>query len=214
MYYIITCPEHSYQVESVSLVVIFYFVFVLITDASPLSLDPNTVQDQLVLSDDDRRVMFTGRNQGHPDLPERFTKWLNVLSREALPGLIYSEIESSGENVEIAVCYKEMNRKDEDLSEFGRTDQSWRLCCGGPDGAKHYQFSHNNIETAVSGPASSTVTIRFGMLIDQPGQFLRCYSVDVEGNKMTLLHTEQVKFTKDPYLGINTSGTAEVCKIW
>ena len=186
-----------------------------LTDSSPLSLDPNTASRNLILSEEDRRVTRTDQPQPYSDHPQRFTCSFNVLSREPLPGCSYSEVESSGENVGIAVCYKDINRKEEVLSDFGRTDQSWMLRCGSAGGVKSYLFFHNNIHTSVSALPSSTGRFRVGVFVDQPEGVLSFYSVDVEGNKLSLLHTERATFTKDLYVGIGVSkATAQVCKIW
>ena len=43
---------------------------------------------------------------------------------------------------------------------------------------------------------------------------LSFYSVDVDRNTMSLLHTKRTSFTGPLYAGINVKATAEVCKIW
>ncbi|CAL8353013.1 unnamed protein product [Arctogadus glacialis] len=59
--------------------------------ACELTLDPNTAHRGLSLSEDNRKVTWTGIYQSYPDHPERFYSWPQVLCREALTGRCYWE---------------------------------------------------------------------------------------------------------------------------
>ncbi|KAI4882774.1 hypothetical protein NFI96_031737, partial [Prochilodus magdalenae] len=48
-----------------------------------LTLDPNTAHQNLRLSEENRVVKNSGRNQRYPDHPERFDYWEQVLSKES-----------------------------------------------------------------------------------------------------------------------------------
>ena len=65
--------------------------------------------------------------QSHPDHPERFDCWVQVLCREGLTGRCYWEVERRG-GVDIGVTYRGITRrgKGED-SNLGRNNKSWRL---------------------------------------------------------------------------------------
>ncbi|XP_035507881.1 stonustoxin subunit beta-like [Morone saxatilis] len=61
------------------------------------SLDPNTANRNLLLSDDNRRVMVVTEKQPYPDHPERFDHWTQLLCSEGLTGPCYWEVEWRGE---------------------------------------------------------------------------------------------------------------------
>ncbi|XP_068999977.1 neoverrucotoxin subunit alpha-like isoform X1 [Embiotoca jacksoni] len=93
-----------------------------------LSLDPNTANNHLLLSDDNKKVTY-GEDQGYPDNPARFGKHPQVLCRESLSGQHYWEVERSDlyvEHLGVAVAYKGIDRKqDSKVSAFGNNDLSW-----------------------------------------------------------------------------------------
>ncbi|KAK7921856.1 hypothetical protein WMY93_008758 [Mugilogobius chulae] len=62
-----------------------------------ITLDPNTAHTRLSLSEGNRRVTFMSKDQSHPDHPDRFSHWHQVLSRESLTGRCYWEVEWSEE---------------------------------------------------------------------------------------------------------------------
>ncbi|KAG5849826.1 hypothetical protein ANANG_G00075820, partial [Anguilla anguilla] len=61
-----------------------------------LTLDPNTVNKCLRLSEGNREVTCVRESQSYPDHPERFERWAQVLCREGLSGRCYWEAEWSG----------------------------------------------------------------------------------------------------------------------
>ncbi|KAL1279692.1 hypothetical protein QQF64_014292, partial [Cirrhinus molitorella] len=108
-----------------------------------LTLDLNTVNKRLSLSESNRVITRTHTDQSYPDHPDRFDGYAQVLCRESVCGRCYWELEWSG-NVDISVSYKSISRKgwgDECL--FGSNDQSWSLICS----SSRYSFRHNNIVT-------------------------------------------------------------------
>ncbi|XP_036416442.1 NACHT, LRR and PYD domains-containing protein 12-like [Colossoma macropomum] len=105
-----------------------------------VTLDPNTVNSSLSLSDGNRKVENVGSSQSYPDHPERFDWYLQVLCRESLTGRCYWEAEWSGD-VEIAVTYKSISRKGvSDDCWFGWNVKSWILSCSD----NSYSVCHNN----------------------------------------------------------------------
>uniref|UniRef100_A0A8C6TPE3 Uncharacterized protein n=1 Tax=Neogobius melanostomus TaxID=47308 RepID=A0A8C6TPE3_9GOBI len=64
--------------------------------ACDITLDPNTVNEHLHLSEGNRRATFYSEPQNYPDHPDRFRFWQQVLSREALTGRCYWEVEMRG----------------------------------------------------------------------------------------------------------------------
>ncbi|XP_055778147.1 tripartite motif-containing protein 16-like isoform X2 [Salvelinus fontinalis] len=166
-----------------------------------LTLDSNTVNTLLSLSEGNRKVTYTSQDQTYPDHQDRFTNHCQVLCREGLSGRCYWEVEWSGEYVFTAVSYKDISRTGT-CNRFGHNDKSWSLQCysGG------YCVRHNNVVTKVSGPQSS----RVGVYLDHKAGTLSFYSVS---ETMTLLHRVQTTFTQPLYPGFCFSGTAELVKL-
>uniref|UniRef100_A0A8C9WG04 B30.2/SPRY domain-containing protein n=2 Tax=Scleropages formosus TaxID=113540 RepID=A0A8C9WG04_SCLFO len=171
-----------------------------------LTLDPNSVHNQLCLSEENTVVMLAENAQPYPDHPERFDSWQAVLCREGLSGCSYWEVEGTGRNgSHIAMSYKGIGRKGKDLNSlFGCNDKSWRLYCS----PTSYSFCHNNEETPVSGPSSSTI----GVYLDHRAGTLSFYSVS---DTMTLLHRVQTTFTEPLYPGfyVNVGCTVKLCSL-
>ncbi|XP_068422948.1 tripartite motif-containing protein 16-like [Clinocottus analis] len=157
-----------------------------------ITLDPNTANRQLLLSDGNRKVRFMSKRQSYSSHPDRFTDDYQVLSRESLTGRCYWEVEWRGGRVYVAVAYKDISRKgDEDECLFGFNDKSWALRCL----KNSYTSFHNKVHTPVSGPQSS----RIGVYLDHTAGVLSFYSVS---ETMTLLHRVQTTFTQPLYAGL------------
>ncbi|XP_037399457.1 uncharacterized protein LOC108413716 isoform X3 [Pygocentrus nattereri] len=168
-----------------------------------VTLDPNTANTRLSLSEENRKVVLVEERQSYPDHPERFDVWPQVLCRESLTGRCYWEAEWSGD-VYIAVTYKGIRRKGGSDCGFGRNEKSWILSCS------NYSFSvrHNQISTAVSAPSSQSN--RVGVYLDCPAGSLSFYSVSTETHRLTLLHTFSCSFTEPLYagFGLYSSGSS------
>uniref|UniRef100_A0A096M1P8 B30.2/SPRY domain-containing protein n=1 Tax=Poecilia formosa TaxID=48698 RepID=A0A096M1P8_POEFO len=152
-----------------------------------ITLDPNTVNRKLKLSEGNRKIQLTNQEQFYPDHPERFTDYQQVLSVESLTGRCYWEVEWSAGGVDIAVSYKNISIEE----EFGFNDKSWSLYCD----TNSYTFYHNRVQTPVSGPVSS----RIGVYLDHRAGILSFYSVS---KTMTLLHRVQTRFTQPLHAGV------------
>ncbi|XP_049335206.1 tripartite motif-containing protein 16-like isoform X16 [Astyanax mexicanus] len=156
-----------------------------------LTLDPNTVNQNLSLSENNRVVKFSDKVQSYSDHPERFDYFEQVLSKESVSGRCYWEVEwSSSGYVFISVSYKGISRKgDGNECWFGGNDQSWSLQTSSP-----LSFWHNSTETKLSASPSS----RIGVYVDHCAGTLSFYSVS---DTMTLLHTVHTTFTQPLYAG-------------
>uniref|UniRef100_A0A8C4GG15 B30.2/SPRY domain-containing protein n=1 Tax=Dicentrarchus labrax TaxID=13489 RepID=A0A8C4GG15_DICLA len=75
-----------------------------------LTLDPNTANKKLLLSEGNRKVTKMSEQQSYSSHPDRFTGWVQVLSRESLTGRCYWEVEWRGDGVYVAVAYKNISR--------------------------------------------------------------------------------------------------------
>ncbi|XP_026005012.1 tripartite motif-containing protein 16-like [Astatotilapia calliptera] len=170
-----------------------------------ITLDPNTANKRLLLSEGNRKATFMEQQQSYSDHPDRFTGWRQVLSRESLTGRCYWEVEWRGEGVYVAVAYKNISRKGcGNECAFGWNDKSWSLDCIN----NSFTFWYNNIQTRVSGPRSS----RVGVYLDHRAGILSFYSVS---ETMTLLHRVQTTFTQPLYAGLRLyyGATAELIKV-
>ncbi|XP_026110957.1 NLR family CARD domain-containing protein 3-like [Carassius auratus] len=157
-----------------------------------LTLDLNTVNERICLSESNRVITFTGKVQPYPDHPDRFDGYNSqVLCRESVCGRCYWEIQWS-EYVYIAVSYKSISRKGRGVEcLFGSNDQSWSLICS----PSRYSFRHNNIVTDL--PAKS-ISSRIGVYVDHSAGTLSFYNIS---DTMSLIHTVQTTFTQTVYPG-------------
>uniref|UniRef100_A0A3B3SBK2 Tripartite motif-containing protein 16-like n=1 Tax=Paramormyrops kingsleyae TaxID=1676925 RepID=A0A3B3SBK2_9TELE len=171
-------------------------------DSCQLTLDPNTANKYLHLSEDNRVVRWKRETQSYPNHQERFDPRCYVLCTEGLTGRRYWEVEWSGNEVGIAVTYKGISRKGLGVhSGFGHNDKSWCLSCY----PFCYSFRHNNKKTAIAGPHSP----RIGVYLDHRAGTLSFYRVS---DTMTLLHRVQATFTEPLYPGFQLwSSTARLC---
>ncbi|XP_060753838.1 tripartite motif-containing protein 16-like [Neoarius graeffei] len=162
-----------------------------------LTLDPNTVNPELILSEKNRAVTLSKKKQRYSDHPERFDSWSQVLCKESVCGRCYWEVEKRGDVVEISVSYKEISRKGwGNECRFGYNSQSWSLWCS----SSSVSFCHNSIETDLQGPASS----RIGVYVDHSAGTLSFYSIS---KTMRLLHRVHTTFTQPLYIGFWMCGS-------
>ncbi|KAF7648613.1 hypothetical protein LDENG_00153980 [Lucifuga dentata] len=145
-----------------------------------ITLDPNTVNKWLLLSEGNRKATHMTEVQSYSRHPDRFADRLQVLSRESLTGRCYWEVEWNG-TVSVAVAYKNIRRKGNE-SVFGCNPNS----C--------YKFMHNSNKIQLSGPQC----FRVGVYLDTCAGILSFYSVS---ETMTLLHRVQTTFTQPLYAG-------------
>ncbi|XP_030259354.1 tripartite motif-containing protein 16-like [Sparus aurata] len=170
-----------------------------------ITLDPNTVNSYLLLSEGNRKVTFTSKEQSYSDHPDRFA-WQQVLSRESLTRCCYWEVKWRGGKkggVCVAVTYQNIKRRGG--CGFGLNDKSWSLDCNNDK----YRFLHKAVETRVSGPRSS----RVGVYLDHSADILSFYSVS---ETMTLLHRVETTFTQPLYAGLcvyRDGSAAELSKL-
>ena len=159
----------------------------LFPDSCSLTLDPNTAQKHIRLSNGNRKAECVWP-QPYPNHSERFYKCLQVLCKEDVSARCYWEVEWSVLGVYIALSYKDVGCNAD--CGFGCNDKSWSLQCynGG------YSFKYNNVATALSGPMSS----RVGVYLDHKAGTLSFYSIS---DTMTLLHQVQTTFTQPLYPG-------------
>nr|XP_046245916.1 protein NLRC3-like [Scatophagus argus] len=167
--------------------------------ACELTVDTNTVNTNLKLSDNNRKVTAVREKQPHPDHPERFDYW-QLLCRTGLTGRCYWEVEWSG-GVFISVTYRGIRRKGDTADcVFGWNNQSWSLSCS--DGG--FSVRHNKRRTVLhssssSSSSSSSVSHRVAVYVDCPAGTLSFYRVS--SDTLIHLHTFNTTFTEPLYAG-------------
>ncbi|ROL49838.1 Tripartite motif-containing protein 16 [Anabarilius grahami] len=172
-------------------------------DSRRLTLDPNTVNKNLVLSEGNRVIKYTDTDQRYPDHPDRFDGLPQVLCRESVCGRCYWGVEWSGW-VSISVSYKSISRKGGgDKCGFGFNDQSWSLYCS----ESSCSYWHNNKKTELPVVSSSS---RIGVYVDHSAGTLSFYSVS---DTMTLIHRVHTTFTQPLYPGFRNYGSVKLCEV-
>nr|XP_017210815.2 NACHT, LRR and PYD domains-containing protein 12-like [Danio rerio] len=158
-----------------------------------LTLDPNTANTQLILSEENKEVKCVEENQPYPDHPDRFDD-AQVLCGESVSGRFYWEIDWNGDRgVFISVSYKSIRRKGRSLEcTFGRNAQSWSLYCSSSTSS----FWHNDTHTVLPVEALSG---RIGVFVDHSAGTLIFYNI--YRDTMSLIHSVQTTFTEPLYPG-------------
>ncbi|XP_033181716.1 protein NLRC3-like, partial [Anabas testudineus] len=161
-----------------------------------LTIDTNTVNKNLQLSDNNRKVTWVWKDQSYPDHPDRFDHSHYLLCSNVLTGRSYWEVEWN-EGVDISVCYGRMNRKG-DKSEtsccFGGNDHSWALIC---ESNGRCCVRHKYMAIVISFVSSSDD--RIGVFVDYPAGTLSFYRVS--SDELIHLHTFRTTFTEPLYAG-------------
>ncbi|XP_034020117.1 NLR family CARD domain-containing protein 3-like [Thalassophryne amazonica] len=176
-----------------------------------LTLDPNSANRKLKLSDNNTKVERVKEDQPYPDHPDRFDPCPQVLCTTGLTGRCYWEVEWRGD-VSIAVTYRGIKRKGNRAEcRFGETDQSWRLFCCDRDDC--YSVRHNNVQTELR--RSSKSSHRVSVFVDCPAGTLSFY--EVSSDSLIHLHTFSCTFTEPLCAGFRfwtgSGSTASVCRL-
>ncbi|XP_062388568.1 NACHT, LRR and PYD domains-containing protein 12-like [Sardina pilchardus] len=150
------------------------------------TLDPNTANRELLLSEGNRKVTGVNKEQPYPDHPDRFTDYPQVMSREPLTGRCYWEWEWSGRNVDVGVAYKSISRS----GWIGRSAKAWCLFCS----SEEYTAYHDGNTTFLPVPPAGSR--RVGVYVDHEVGTLSFYRVS--SDTLTHLHTFTTTFTSEP----------------
>ncbi|XP_070848956.1 NLR family CARD domain-containing protein 3-like [Chaetodon trifascialis] len=159
-----------------------------------LTIDTNTVNRNIKLSDNNMKVTCVDEDQPYPDHPDRFDGCCQLLCRTSLTGRCYWEVEWRG-GVSVSVTYRGIRRRGNKDCFFGMTDQSWTLiCCDGG-----YTVCHSNKGTFISSSCSFSDSNRVGVYVDYPAGILSFYRVS--SDSLIHLHTFNTTFTEPLYPG-------------
>nr|XP_046272147.1 NACHT, LRR and PYD domains-containing protein 12-like isoform X2 [Scatophagus argus] len=179
--------------------------------ACELTLDPNTANGYLSLSEDNRTVTLVREKQPYPYHPERFDDWKQVLCTNGLTGRCYWEVERKGW-VSVGVTYRGICRggKGTDCC-LGLSNTSWSMCCS----RDRYAAFNNNRMTAIC--ESTSVSDRVAVYLDWPAGTLSFYKV--LSDTLIHLHTFHCTFTEPLYPAfgfeymIKVDTTVSLCQI-
>ncbi|XP_067834729.1 E3 ubiquitin-protein ligase TRIM39-like [Heptranchias perlo] len=152
-----------------------------------MSLDPKTVNWNLVLSDDLRSVTWTEQKQPYPPHPERFKDWAQVLCSQSFSSGSHSWfVETDGNWWGIGIVCGSAEREG-DESELGGNSKSW--CLEFYDD-ESLTAAHNSQFTALP-PIPSNIRIR--VQLDYEAGTLSFHRVT---DSLRHLHTFQTTFTE------------------
>uniref|UniRef100_A0A3Q3MXY1 NACHT domain-containing protein n=1 Tax=Labrus bergylta TaxID=56723 RepID=A0A3Q3MXY1_9LABR len=174
-----------------------------------LTIDTNTVNHRIQLSDNNRKGIYVKDSVLYPDHPDRFN-CPQLLCREGLTGRCYWEIEWTG-GVDISVSYRGISRKGH--------NQSWCLRCFDDDGGVEYSVLHNNKETLITRPSisSPSTTHRAAVYLDHTAGSLSFYRVS--SDTLIHFHTFNTTFTEPLYPGFGfgfwsgSESSASLCRL-
>ncbi|XP_078016718.1 uncharacterized protein LOC117268645 isoform X3 [Epinephelus lanceolatus] len=175
-----------------------------------LTIDTNTVNRHLKLSDNNRKVTRVKEDQSYPDHPDRFDYWSQLLCRTGLTGRCYWEVEWRG-GVYISVSYRGIGRRGNRADcVFGWNDQSWSLSCFN---GYRYSVWHNNRETSISSSSSSSSSGRVAVYVDCPAGTLSFFRVS--SDTLIHLHTFNTTFTEPLYPGfwLRPGSSVSLCSL-
>ncbi|XP_048065999.1 NACHT, LRR and PYD domains-containing protein 3 [Megalobrama amblycephala] len=167
--------------------------------ACDLTLDPDTANTRLALSEGNRSVSCVQDDQPYPEHPERFEHHEQVLCRETLSERCYWEVKWH-RGAYVAVTYKDIRRKGGSDCRFGWNKKSWSLICT----TDRYSAWHDNENTDIH--VQSEPSKRVAVYLDWPAGTLSFYSVSKTHN-LTHIHTFNTTFTEPLYAGFAVYGS-------
>uniref|UniRef100_A0A3P9KFU9 B30.2/SPRY domain-containing protein n=1 Tax=Oryzias latipes TaxID=8090 RepID=A0A3P9KFU9_ORYLA len=162
-----------------------------------LTIDTNTVNKKLKLSDSNKKVTYVEELHSYPDHSDRFYGWSQLLCRDGLTARCYWEVEWKGK-VHVSVSSSGIKRRgDRGDCLFGLNSHSWSLSCSDDLG---YSVWHDGKQTFSS---SSTSSHRVAVYVDYPVGTLSFFRVS--GHSLIPLHTFNATFTEPLYPGFGFS---------
>uniref|UniRef100_A0A3Q2DC45 NACHT domain-containing protein n=1 Tax=Cyprinodon variegatus TaxID=28743 RepID=A0A3Q2DC45_CYPVA len=173
-----------------------------------LTIDRNTLNRELILSDNRRKVTRMGKSLSYADHPDRFDV-PQLLCKPGLTGRCYWEVEGKGE-VDISVSYKGIGRKGyKNDCWFGKNQHSWSLSYSDTG----YSVWHNAKKTTVSFSTASShstfyVTNKVAVYLDFPAGVLSFFRVS--SDTLIHLHTFSTTFTEPLYAGFTVFPNSSV----
>lgn len=173
-----------------------------------LTLDPNTANSELRLTERNRKATRVWLNAPNPEHPERFEHCPQVLCREGLLDKVYWEVIWKG-GADIGVAYNKISRNGDTTGcLLGHNQWSWSLECS----EGNYTPCHNKKRFESSAP--EPFSHRVGVYLNWSAGSLSFYSVSQED--MVHLHTFTSTFTEPLYPGFwvwSSDGFVSLCQV-
>ncbi|XP_055019564.1 stonustoxin subunit beta-like [Boleophthalmus pectinirostris] len=162
------------------------------------TLDPNSANKSLSLSEDKCTVTVKDTDLPYSDHPDRFDSCLQVLCSTGLKGRWYWEVvweeRMHSWEIDVAVSYRGIGRKGgSGVSGFGRNDKSWCLKIS----RSGFIVIHEDRQTRLS--PTSYDTDRVAVYLDHAAGFLTFYKM--KHKQLVHLHTFTSTFTEPLYAG-------------
>lgn len=175
------------------------------SDACDLTLDPNTANGYLHLSEDNKKATCDSWLY-YPDHPDRFDSHTQVLCKEGLTGRRYWEVEFSGAgvgvsnvSVSILAAYKGVARKGNGYDAMlGRNSISWSFSYSSMMMLSYFSAWH--IDQVWAAPVPPQTVNKVGVFLDHEGGTLSFYRVS--SNTLEHLYTFDSSFTEPVYPGL------------
>ncbi|XP_061694887.1 tripartite motif-containing protein 16-like protein [Syngnathoides biaculeatus] len=171
-----------------------------------LTLDPNTANRYLSLSEDHRAATTRPEAQPYPDHPERFSKWAQVLCRAGMAGRCYWEVAWAGKGgASVGVCYRSMSRSGGGSdSKLGHNAKSWSLDCSNAA----CTFRHDKRSADAAAPCAK----RIGVYLDYRAGVLSFYNIS---DRMFPLYSVQATFSQPVFPGfwVGLGSTLKLCSL-
>ncbi|XP_073479408.1 E3 ubiquitin-protein ligase TRIM11-like [Aquarana catesbeiana] len=178
-------------------------VYFYIQGAADISLDGNTAHKYLQISDDRKTVSRSDINQNHPETPERFLYWSQVLSSQSFSsGRHYWDVDVGGsESWVVGMCYPSIERRGFQ-SKIGCNNNSWGLVRTG----NHYKVIHDSNKILLPTNLSSN---RVRIYLDYEAGQISFYDLC---DPIRHLHTFATTFTEPLQAGIRVwRGCLKIC---
>ncbi|XP_065104243.1 NLR family CARD domain-containing protein 3-like isoform X2 [Paramisgurnus dabryanus] len=166
-----------------------------------LTLDSDTANTRLLLSESGRMVERVEEDQSYPKHPDRFEDQEQVMCKERLSGRCYWEVKWTV-GAYIAVTYRGIRKKGGSDCRFGWNDKSWSVFCT----FDRFSAWHNNKNTDIH---VQTKCDKVGVYLDEPAGILS-FSAISDTHTLTHIHTFHTTFTEPLYAGFAVYGSVSL----
>lgn len=193
----------SFSIKSIWCPILCHHFAFPSSDFQRLSLDKNTADRNLGVSEDHRGAELVREKLPYPDHPDRFDGCKQVLSAESLSRRCYWEVQWAGV-VAVGVACGAIQRSGAwEACCLGRSDQSWSVLCS----AQGYTAWHGNRQLAAVPPPPGDCR-KMGVYLDCAAGALSFYCFPSSAQYFHV-HTFHAAFTEPLYAAVGFEGVQE-----
>ncbi|KAK2817613.1 hypothetical protein Q5P01_025804 [Channa striata] len=158
--------------------------------AVDVTLDPDTANPYLILSDDGKQVHHTDVKKNLPDNPQRFSKSVSVLSKQSFSsGRLYYEVQVTGKTAwTLGVVRESINSKEN--IRLSPDDGYWTICLR--NGNEYKTFAGDDVFLNVKVRPENV-----GVFVDYDEGLVSFYDVDAAA---VMYHFTDCSFSEKLYL--------------